>query len=651
MIDLLTPLLIIISSVIFTYGIYRRYRLWTVGKKEKLFKESWGKRISFLLIDAIFHRRILKDWYPGVMHLLIFIGFIIPLAVVVLVNIYFTTTIAFGNVFSLFLDVVGTCGVVGIGIALYRRYITRPERLDQGTPDDAYALILIGSILLLGFCIEGLRIAITQPTELLWSPVGFLFSKLFTLIALENSRLLVLHKYIWEVHLLLVLAFFAYAPYSKLLHIVTSPLKVLFQATERPTTLKKIADFETAETFGASTIEEFSWLQLFELDACTRCGRCQDNCPAHLSEKPLSPKKVYLSLKAHLESKYLNSSAKKGEENIPTLIGDVVKDDTIWACTTCLSCYANCPVFISYIDKNTELRRYLVLMESRFPTEVQAVLKNMENNSNPWGIGRHTRADWAKGLDIKTLAEDSEVDVLFWPGCAGAFDDRSKKVTLSMVRILKAAGVKFGILGVEEGCCGDSARRIGNEYLYDTLVQGNLEVLERYKVKKIVATCPHCYNTLKNDYLQYGVHYQVLHHTEFIAELIQQGKLAFNGGDGKAVCYHDSCYLGRYNNVYKSPREVLQSIPGTKLLEMERARHRSFCCGAGGGRMWMEEHLGKRINEMRVEQALEVNPEVIASACPYCLTMLEDGIKAKGKEELIKTLDVAEIIEKSLRSV
>ena len=621
-----------------------------IGKKENLFKESWLKRIFLLIIDAIFHRRILKEWYPGVMHLLIFLGFIIPLAVVIITHIPFTTTITFGNAFSLFLDLVGAAGVIGICIALYRRYITRPERLDEGKPDDAYALLFILSILLAGFCIEGLRIALTQPEEVIWSPIGFLYGKLFHLTTMDKNQLLVLHRFLWEVHLLLVLAFIAYLPYSKLLHIVTSPLKVLFQSTERPQTLKRIEDFETTETFGVSTIEEFSWFQLFELDACTRCGRCQDNCPAHLSKKPLSPKKVYQNLKSHLEDKYLGSSKKGDAESDQALIGKIVEDDTIWACTTCLSCYANCPVFISYVDKNTELRRYLVLMESRFPTEVQAVFRNMENNSNPWGVGRHTRADWAKGLDIKTLAEDSEIDVLLWPGCAGAFDDRNKKVSVSMARILKAAGVKFGILGVEEGCCGDSARRIGNEYLYDSLVQSNMEVLEKYKVKRIVTTCPHCYNTLKNDYPQYGAAYNVLHHTEFIAELIKQGKLRFNGRGDKEVCYHDSCYLGRYNNIYEPPREVLKSIPGIKILEMERRRQKSFCCGAGGGRMWMEEHLGKRINEMRVEQALEVNPEIISSACPYCLTMLEDGIKAKEKEELIKVLDIAEIIENSLSS-
>jgi Fe-S oxidoreductase len=288
-------------------------------------------------------------------------------------------------------------------------------------------------------------------------------------------------------------------------------------------------------------------------------------------------------------------------------------------------------------------------MESRFPTEVQLVFRNMENNSNPWGVGKHLRADWCKDLGVKTLAEDPEVDILYWPGCAGAFDDRNKKVAVAMVKLLKKAGIKFGILGIEEGCCGESARRIGNEYLYKTLVDANVEVLNTYKVKKIVTTCPHCYNTLKNEYSQFGGSYEVIHQTELLDSLIKQGKLKLNGGNNITVTYHDSCLLGRYNQIYEQPRNILTSIPGVRLKEMERTRNRSFCCGGGGGRMWMEEHLGKRINEMRVDQAMDLKPDIIATACPYCLTMLEDGVKTKGLEESVKTLDIAELLEKSVK--
>ena len=396
-------------------------------------------------------------------------------------------------------------GIVGILLAAYRRYVQKPENQTYDTSSgNLIALLFLLGIFGLGFSIEGLRIARTQPEWVAWSPVGWIFSQFFSGLAEPNQVLL--HRLLWRLHLFLVLGFMAFIPYSRMLHIVTAPANIYFRSLTPKGELPPIRNFETAETFGASKLEELTWKQLFDLDACTRCGRCLDHCPGAVTGKPLAPKKNWDSLRAHMEERA--ALRRKGVdpdgEGQKKLIGDALSEDVIWACTNCLACAMVCPVFIPCVDKFLEMRRYLVLMESRFPQEVQLVFRNMENNSNPWGVGLGLRADWTKGLDVKTMAEDSEVDLLFWVGCAGSFDDRNKKVATSLVKILKSAGVKFSILGTEEGCCGDSARRIGNEYLYQTLVQANIEVLKNYGVKKILTMCPHCFNTLKNEYPQFG---------------------------------------------------------------------------------------------------------------------------------------------------
>jgi Fe-S oxidoreductase len=500
----------------------------------------------------------------------------------------------------------------------------------------------------LGFCVEGLRIARTQPDWVAWSPVGWLFSQVFS--GLSDANQILLHRLFWRLHLFLVLAFIAFIPYSRMLHIVTGPANVYMRSLSPKGELPPIRDFETAETFGASKVEELSRKQLFDLDACTRCGRCLDHCPGAVSGKPLAPKKNWDTLRVHLEEKA--ALKRKGVdpygEGQTKLIGDGVSEDVIWSCTTCLACAMVCPVFIPCVDKFVEMRRYLVLMESNFPQEVQLVFRNMENNSNPWGVGSGLRADWAKGLEVKTMAEDSEVDLLFFVGCAGSFDDRNKKVATSLVKILKASGVKFSILGTEEGCCGDSARRIGNEYLYQTLVQTNIEVFKSYGVKKIMTICPHCFNTLKNEYPQFGGQYEVMHYTHFVADALGSGRLKLTKPLEKVITYHDSCYLGRANEVYEEPRRIIRAIPGLKLVEMERNHIRSFCCGAGGGRMWMEEKLGTRINQLRTEQALQTKANWVGTACPYCLTMLGDGIKEKGLEETMAAWDLSELVVQAM---
>jgi Fe-S oxidoreductase/nitrate reductase gamma subunit len=595
-----------------------------------------------------------KESYPGIMHLFIVVGFCIPLAVVVITQFPFVLPVTFGNIFSCALDIIGLCALVGCVLAMVRRYLLKPDRLDN-KPDDALALILVSAIFFLGFVIEGFRIGITNPPNALWTPVGLVTAKILAAMGLAGEGIgPFLHHLTWRIHFFLVLGLIAYLPYSKLFHLISSTLNIFLRSTGPKGELSPITDFETAETFGVTTVNEFTWKQLLDLDACTRCGRCQDQCPAYLSEKPLTPKKLVQDLKDLLEKEsgaLLGEKGKEGEEQALTpIIGSAITADELWSCTSCMACMEQCPVFVEQIPKMVDLRRYLVMMESSFPSEVAGVFRNMEVNSNPWGIGLASRGDWAKSLDVNILSEseDKDIEILYYVGCSGSFDDRNKKVATSFVNVLNAAGVRFGILGAEEKCCGDSARRMGNEYLFQQLAQENIEAMKKYGIKKIVTTCPHGYNIIKNEYPQLGGDFEVYHHTDYIARLIAEGRLKLVNSVNQTVTYHDSCYLGRYNGLYEEPRKVIQSISGTKLVEMERNCERSFCCGAGGGRMWMEEHLGKRINHLRFEDAVITKSPMIGTACPFCLTMLDDATKDKEMEESIKVKDVTELIEEAL---
>ncbi|MCU0645464.1 MAG: heterodisulfide reductase-related iron-sulfur binding cluster, partial [bacterium] len=549
--------------------------------------------------------------------------------------------------FSLVLDLAGVLTIIGLLVAFFRRYIQRPDRLNNQT-DDVIVLVGLLAIVISGFFVEASRIAATQPSWEVWSPVGYALSGLFSGAGVEAAQSW--HRLIWWLHLVLAFSFIGYIPFSKLFHIISAPTNIFFRSFQPNGQLTSI-DIENAETFGAGKISDFSWKQLLDLDACTECGRCQDNCPAYLSEKPLSPKKLILDLLTNLNQKgaqLLTQQQATNNETEEPLVGSAVTPDEIWACTTCRACMEECPVIIEHVQKVIDLRRNLVLMLSQFPKEVQLVLKNLTNNFNPWGIGFSSRGDWANGLDVKTFSGEDDSEILYFVGCAGAFDDRYKKVAQSFVKILNAAGIKFGILGAEEKCCGDSARRIGEEYLFQTLAQENIAIFQQHNVKKIVTTCPHGYNTLKNEYPQFNGNFEVIHAVELIADLLKQGKIVLKKDFQQSVVLHDSCYLGRYNNIYEQPREIIQNISGAKLLEMERNRDKSFCCGAGGGRMWFEETIGTRINNMRVEQALETKPNAVGVSCPFCLTMFEDGLKDKGVQDSVKTYDLIELVALSL---
>jgi Fe-S oxidoreductase/nitrate reductase gamma subunit len=697
------PFLFIFTAVallIFAYGIYRRWQMWVSLGKPEMRPDRLPERMKALLINGLIQVKTFREPYPGIMHGLIFFGFLVlifgaafdasefhiaePLGWAFLRGTFYL-------VFSFLMDFFGLAVLIGVLLALYRRYIQRPDGLGyQGKPDnttdDAVALLLLFGIIVTGFIIEALRIRVTSPPWEVWSFGGWALAKAF--IGFDPGQVKILHKATWWTHTFLSLGFIAYIPYSRLLHIITTPANHFLVSLKPAGTLEPIRDFETAETFGVGKLEEFTKKQIFDSDACTRCGRCQDGCPAYLSGKPLSPKKLIQDLKTYwlaqapaavaakraMESGEPGPGATGGKGIIfkaldridaivdhrgsgteagaapaeKAMVGEVTSLHELWACTNCLYCTENCSASIEHVPKIIGMRQYKVLTEADFAPELQLTFRNMENNSNPWGIGSHLRADWAKDLGIKTLADDPNAEYLFYVGCSGSFDDRGKKVSAAFAKILKAAGVSFGILGTEEGCCGDSAMRGGNEYLYQTLAQGNIEVMKGYNVRKIITTCPHGYNALKKDYPNFGGEFEVYHHTEIIADLIAEGKIVLKKPVEGLFTYHDSCFLGRYNGIYDQPRRILRAVPGLKLTEMERTLARSFCCGAGGARMWMEEDIGERINNMRTDQAIATGADKVAVGCPFCLTMLSDGIKDRKKEETMAALDIAEVVWRAM---
>lgn len=653
MIKTIDIFVIFLSLGIFIWGIRRRMRLWSVGTPEDrsgLIKD----RLKTIFVEGIFHQRIMQDRYPGSLHLFIFVGFLLPLAVIIFTQIMYSLPSIPAHFLSLILDLVGLLAIISIVLLLFRRFVIRPTRLDN-RPEDLVVLLLFLAILLTGMLLESLKLNVIGQEISAWAPIGRVFSHFIQMLGIQVQAQSYLAIIVFRIHFFLVLGTVAYIPFSKMFHVISSPMNMFFRSFKTKGALSFIdLEDENRETFGVAKIEEFTWKQLMDLDACTRCGRCQDHCPAYLTEKPLSPKKLIQDLKDHMHiraPRVLQSRADgKPEESQVELMKGVIEEDSLWACTTCRSCMDHCPVYVEHIDKIIDMRRHRVLMESQFPEELTAAFKGLERNSNPWGLGLDTRADWIQELDIPIMAEyqGKDLDLLFFVGCIRSYDDRNKKVALAMSKILKHLGIKFAILGIEEGCCGDPARRVGNEYLFQILAKTNIETFKRYGIKKIITTCPHCFNTLKNEYPQLGFQAEVKHHTTFLEAQIQKGALTLNSPLNKKLTYHDPCYLGRYSGIYKSPREVLRSIPSLQFQEMQRTKKDSLCCGAGGGWMWMDEKIGKRINILRLEDTLTTDSEWIATACPFCVTMFDDAIKNTERENELKIWDIAELVALSL---
>ncbi len=627
-----------------------------------------GERIVTVISNVLGQKAVLKRPVIGIMHTLIFWGFLVITIGTLEAFLYeLFPKINDGKGFSfepiLGHDLFGALVfvqdtfhllvLIGVLYAAYRRIFIKPAGL--GKSGDAMIILTITGSLMLSLLGRHSFEMISEPKwfdPYLW--VSFNVSKLWGILAISPEQAHTLTYLFRWIHHILVLGFLMYIPGSKHLHVLAAGPNTFFRTLSTNKSMRKInLEDSNATTFGAGKITELSWKDTLDFYACTECGRCQDACPAWNTEKPLSPKKLINDLKHTLMDNKLKVLSKDTKpEDMPSIINEHLTDDVIWSCTSCRACESECPVFIEQTDKIFEVRRNLVLMESRFPPELQTVFKNVETNFSPWAMSPEDRDKWVEELPVKKMSEiaasGETIDYLFWVGCAGSFDDRNKKISRALVNIMNKAGIKFAILGNEEKCTGDPVRRMGNEYLAQTLINENVTLMNNYNVKKVVTACPHCFNAIKNDWKDFGGNYEVIHHTQLIADLIRSAKIKPTKATNEKITYHDSCYLGRWNDEYASPREILKSIPGIELKEMDANSKNGLCCGAGGGRMWMEEHIGTRINNKRTDQALSTNPTTIAANCPFCITMLYDGVKAKEKVETVKVLDIAEMVEASL---
>lgn len=673
---------------LFVYLIRTRMAYIQLGKKvefDRRFKERW----DLLKVNVFGQKKLMKDKKSGIIHVMFFYGFIlVQLGAIDFIwkGLAPGSHLPLGPLypaFTFFQEIVTLMILIAVLWAFHRRYVEKLVRLKRNFKS-GLVLIFIGGLMLSVLLGNGMGL-IWHGEELSWSePIASVIAYVFSGIG-ETAAIAVFY-FAWWIHLLFLLMFLVYVPQSKHAHLIAGPANVYFSRLTNPGKLEKI-DFEdeTQETFGVGKIEDFRQTQLIDLYACVECGRCTNMCPATGTGKMLSPMDLILKLRDHLTEKGAAVTSKapwvptvafnntkgnqlammaagQGQQESagalaynPSLIGEVITEEEIWACTTCRNCEDQCPVMNEHVDKIIDLRRYLVLTEGKMDAEAQRAMTNIERQGNPWGLNRKERETWRQGDDevtVPTVKEKSkageEFEYLFWVGSMGSYDSRSQKIAISFAKLMNKAGISFAILGNKEKNSGDTPRRLGNEFVFQEMATKNIEEFEKAGVKKIVTIDPHAYNTFKNEYPDFGLQAEVYHHTELLAKWVEEGRLKPVHRVDETITYHDSCYLGRYNEVYEAPRNILKAIPGVTVVEMARNRETGMCCGAGGGLMWMEETAGSRINVARTEQALAVKPTVIGTGCPYCLTMISDGTKAKEVEEQVQTLDVTEILERSV---
>lgn len=633
-------LLTLAAIVIMVKAFRERIKVYRQGRPIQR-TDQMGSRLISMLQNVLQQKKVTGVAIPGIFHGLFFWGFFLLLigTALIVLQADFTDLLfgvqflkgTFYKLFSLVLDLAGIVAIVMLGALFVRRYFFPPAGLVTSR-DDALMHGLMVAILLTGFLIEGCRMAVTELGTPLatWSPAGYLLAMAMSGMGEESLRLV--HRLSWWLHLLLVMGFFILIPYSKFRHILTTSANYFF-ADRGPKGKLTPLDLENedVETFGAAAITDLSWKDIFDTDACTLCKRCQDRCPAYATGKPLSPMQV------------VNQLGEIAFNAPETKLIDGIGKDVLWSCTTCRACQEICPAAIEHVPKIVEMRRSMVLMDGEFPgDEVMTAMEQTEVNGNPLGIGYASRGDWAEQLGVKSLAEQPEVEILYFVGCYGSFDKRNIAVAKSFIELCHAAGVTVGILGKEEKCCGEPMRKMGNEYLYQSLAVENVELINSYAPKRIVTTCPHCFNTLNKDYRDLGLESEVQHYTTYIEDLLRDGRLTISQKQFSCT-YHDSCYLGRHNDIYTVPRSLLQAAGGS-ITEMDRNKAEAFCCSAGGGRILAEEKLGERMNVERVRMAAATGADLLVSNCPFCLTMFEDGVKGADVESTLRPRDIAEIL-------
>ena len=651
---------------LFVFQVWRRLRVLLKVQPAPRF-DRIPERIKQMMIGAIGQMKFFnpgQDQPAGIIHALVFWGFLILGAQVMTMFLRGWSPDAYlpllspellGKPYMLVRDIMEAIVLVCAILLMVRWLITHPPRLYGFKPAEeklageshweaVLILCFISTIMITGAVYDGGRMVYYAgdahtEAERAWAPVAALTATFLAGFGAEGA--LKASNIAWWIHNLVVLSFLNLLPLSKHFHVITSIPNVFFTKLDPYGRLSK-QDLETAEIYGTSQMSHFDWKQVLDMYTCTECGRCSFECPATRTNKPLAPRQMLLDLRNYL---YEHPESLDADQE-QTIIGEHtgVTEEVIWACNTCRACEEACPVHIEYVDKIVDIRRHLVQELAQFPAELTRTFKGMETQGNPWGIGMDKRDEWAEGLDIPHISEKPDAEYLFFVGCAGSFDDRAKKITQSVAKILKSADLSYAILGKEEPCNGDTARRLGNEYLYQSMAEVTVETLNGYNVKKVITNCPHCFNTIANELPQFGGDYECVHASELVADLIKQGKVKLSNEAAKTIVYHDSCYLGRYNEVYDAPRQILDALPGVIMKEAEYSKNKGMCCGAGGGRMWVEEDPSQRVNTLRVEQLLETEPDVIASACPYCMTMLSDGVKEKQVEDKVQTRDILELV-------
>ncbi len=674
-------------------GPLRKAKLWRLGRHDEQRWDRVGERLKVFAFYGIGQGKLTNDLYAGLMHLFIFWGWVVLFIGTIIIAIHADVVYFLeGRVYlaySAVLDLFGVIALIGLSMALWRRYVTKPPRMRLGSLwDDEMLLWLMFAIVVSGFLIEGLRIGATElisgsieahgaaflndlgiaqnqkeivanPDWAPWSPVGYALAKLFDGLGISTATMLDVHKVIWWLHLPLATLWVAWVGYGKISHIILGSGNIFMRNLSMPkgiiagSTLAPIKDFETAESFGSGYVADFSWKQLMDTDVCVRCGRCEVNCPATISGKELSPMQVMQDLRAYLHEigpSKLEQQAKgeKGPiENERVVAGDVISVNTIWDCVTCGACETQCPVMIEHIGTLQDMRRYRVLTEGDMPPTAQAVMGQLEQRGHPWRGTNLTRTTWMEDLDVAVPEFDGSQDYLYWVGCSGALVERNVPITRAVARLLTEAGVSWGCLGEAETCTGDPARRMGNEYLAQMQMQATIENLKGKSVQKIITNCPHCFNILRNEYGQFEGEFDVYHHTQLLADLVEAGKLTPKHDLAQQVTYHDSCYLGRHNGEYEAPRKLIEALPNVTFTEMPRNQKQSFCCGAGGGHMFVEETQGKRINHLRAEEAQSTGAAIVGTNCPFCVQMFDDGIAAVEPDESkrAKAMDLAELLE------
>jgi Fe-S oxidoreductase len=659
-------LIILATAALFLTPLIARYRIVRAGRPENRF-DRMARRVLQALSRILFQRCTLKNerLFTGFMHVFIFYGALSFDTMTVnhtlegfFAGFYMLGNGAFGDFFSLLIDAFSLLVLIGVVFFAFKRFVLRPKAYATTPKDSAviYGALVLVTLSYLAF--EAFAIA-HHPDTMRFSFLGSALASAVRGAGLSAASIAAYFKIAWWLHILLVYAFIAYVPHSKYLHMITGSLNLVFRAPGIGRTIPGL-DLEGSETFGIEKAFDLTWKDRLDALACMECGRCQDVCPAFQSDKPLSPKMILFAMEQHL-LKNGPALLKKNRDGLPPLVPQIHTEDEIWTCTTCGACMHVCPVEIEHIPKIIGMRQSRVLMESKFPAPLNAFFRNMETNANPWGIGFSKRIDWADGLGLKLIQEHPGTEYLFWVGCAGSYEDEGKKTARAFASLLTKAGVDFAVLGVEEKCCGDSARRLGNEYLFQTLAAETIELFAVHKVKKILTICPHGYNAFKNEYPKLldllpavgtgaKSHYrtiEVTHHAEFLTTLVREGLLKIRPAEDVSLTYHDPCYLGRHNGILDEPRELLSEIGGGPIVELENNREHSFCCGAGGGLMWAEESLGKRINHMRADEVIRTGAKGVATACPFCQTMLRDALKDKAKDD-IRVRDLAVLMAEAI---